>query len=311
MVCVVNFRQLLWFQACVVSRQAFLIPPRNPSNLEVSAMASAALISYGPLMATIWPLVVCAQIACVIHVLRTGRPYWWIWILLVLPLIGIAAYLYLEVRPALGQHWLQNLLWKLKTSSQRIDILESQLAESTTVRNRLSLADELHDAAHFDRECEVLSEGLRGAFKDDATLLMRLAEAHLEAGRSNQAAEIIAKTAPEKSPDSQLQYALLNARLASRQNRPDAEQCFRELLSKKRSEAPRYYYAEHLLAHGRRGEATDILQDVLYQYRRGTVVWRYQEQKWYRAAKQLLRASPGRSIETVAAAALSATPGPN
>src|SRR6478736_9389224 len=139
-------------------------------------MTGAWLGWHGSLMAMIWPVVVMAQIACVIHVLRTGRPYWWIWILFVLPLVGVAAYLYVEVRPSLGKNWLQNLLWRLKTPSQRIEILESQLSESTTVRNRLSLAEELHDAARFDRECDVLSEGLRGAFKDDATLLMRLAE---------------------------------------------------------------------------------------------------------------------------------------
>jgi len=258
-------------------------------------MTGAWLGWHGSLMAMIWPVVVVAQIACVIHVLRTGRPYWWIWILFVLPLVGVAAYLYVEVRPSLGKNWLQNLLWRLKTPSQRIEILESQLSESTTVRNRLSLAEELHDAARFDRECDVLSEGLRGAFKDDATLLMRLAEAHLEADRISQAAEVIARTVPEKSPESQLQFALLKARLASHQNQAEAEKCFQELVDMKRSEGPRYYYAEHLLAQGRRDEATRILNDVLYQYRRGTVVWRYQEKKWYHAAKRLLRAPQSRA----------------
>jgi hypothetical protein len=255
-------------------------------------MTNAWLGWHSALMATVWPVVVGIQIACVIHVLRTGRPFWWIWVLFVLPLVGVAAYLYVEVRPSLGKNWLQNLRWRLKTPSQRIEILELQLAESSTVRNRLSLAENLHEAAQFDRECEVLSEGLRGAFKDDATLLMRLSEAHLEAGRIDQAVEILAKTVPEKSPESQLQFALLKARLASRQNQPEAEKYFQELLDKKRSEGPRYYYAEHLLARGRRDEATQILKDVLYQYRRGTVVWRFQEQQWFHAAKRLLRAPP-------------------
>jgi hypothetical protein len=252
-------------------------------------MSGHLLTWHTPLMAAIWPVVVIAQIACVIHVFRTGRPYWWIWILFAVPLIGVAAYLYVEVRPSLGKHWLHNLLWKLKSPRQRIDLLETQLAESTTVRNRLLLADELHAAAHFDRECDVLSEGLRGAFKDDATLLMRLAEAHLEAGRVDQAEGLISKTTPDNSPESQLQYYLLRARLASRRGEPDAEQMFQELVAKKRSEGPRYYYAEHLLGRGRRDEANCILKDVLNQYRRGTVVWRYQERKWFYAAKRLLR----------------------
>ena len=246
------------------------------------------------LMSALGPLVLLAQIACVIHVLRTGRPYWWIWIIFVVPLIGLAAYLYIEVRPALGKHWFQNLLWNLKSSRERIGLLESQLAESSTVRNRLALSEELHSAAQYDRECEVLAEGLRGAFKDDATLLLRLSEAHLEAGRVVEAAKLHAQTVPEKSPESQLQYALLKARLASRQDQPQAEQLFQELVSKRRSEGPRYYYAEHLLNRGQRVEGVRILNDILYQYRRGTVVWRFQEQKWYRAAKRLLRSPAAR-----------------
>jgi hypothetical protein len=258
-------------------------------------MGVAGLGGYGSAMAFVWPVVVAAQIACVIHVLRTGRPYWWIWILFVVPLIGLAAYLYFEIRPTLGKHWLQNLLWKLKSSQQRIELLEAQLAESTTVRNRLSLADELHAASQFDRECAVLSEGLRGAFKDDATLLMRLAEAHLEAGRSAEAADLVAKTVPEESPDSQLQYALLKARLASQQNQPEADCLFQELVAKKRSEGPRYFYAEHLFRRGQRDDALRILNDILNQYRRGTVVWRFQEQTWYQAAKRLRRSPAARA----------------
>jgi hypothetical protein len=204
------------------------------------------------------------------------------------PLIGLAAYS-MSKFASLGKHWFQNLLWNLKSSRERVALLDSQLAESTTVRNRLALSEELHAAGQYDRECQVIEEGLRGAFKDDATLLMRLAESHLQADRVSEAASFIAKTVPEKSPESQLHYALLKARLASRQNEPQAERLFQELVNKRRSEGPRYYYAEHLLTQGRRDEALRILNDVLFQYRHGTVVWRFQEQKWYRAAKKLLR----------------------
>jgi len=252
-------------------------------------MGSYWLLWQSSLLSFAWPLIVAAQIACVIHVIKTGRPYWWLWIIFVVPLIGLAAYIYLEVRPSLGKPGFQALLWNLKSSRERVRILEEELANSTTVRNRLSLADELHSAGLFDRECEILSEGLRGAFKDDATLLMRLSEAHLEAGRTAEAQQFLDQVVPEKSPDSQLQHALLKARVASRQNEPAAETQLQELAGRKKSEGSRYYYAEHLLRNGRRDEGMTILKDILYQYRRGTVVWRFQERKWYYAAKRLLK----------------------
>jgi hypothetical protein len=86
----------------------------------------------------------------------------------------------------------------------------------------------------------------------------------------------------------QLQHALIKARtLAAQGHLAAAEPLLKELIARKQSEAPRYYYAELLLATGRRDEALPILQDILRQYRRGTVVWRFQERRWYYAARRL------------------------
>jgi hypothetical protein len=252
----------------------------------------------------VWAVSAIAQLACIVHVVKTGRPYWWIMVIFWFPLIGLAAYLFLEVRPSLGKMDWQTFLWRLKSPAERIRILEAQLEDSTTIKNRFALADELHAAGRFDRECEVLAEGLRGAFKDDSQLLMRLSQAHLDAGRPQDAELLLAKTAPERSPDSQLNYALLQARVAAALGRDaEAEPRFQELVNRKKSEGPRYYYAEFLLRNDRAAEALPILKDILHQYRRGTVVWRYQERRWYYAAKRLLKSPPSsiprRSTEAV------------
>lgn len=239
----------------------------------------------------VWLLSGAIQLGCIIHVLRTGRPYWWIYIIFFFPFLGALAYLFFEVRPSVGKFDYRALLWRLKSPQQRIVIREGILEDSNTVRNRLALADELHFAGQFDRECAVLSEGLRGAFKDDATLLMRLSQAHLEAGRSAEAELVLAKTVPEKSPDQQMQYLLLTARVAARRGRPaEAEKIFQDLMAKKKSEGPRYYYAEFLMHSGQRDQANLILRDILLQYRRGTPVWRFVERRWFYAAKALLKA---------------------
>jgi hypothetical protein len=241
----------------------------------------------------VWLLSGAVQLGCIIHVVRSGRPYWWIYVILFFPFLGALAYLFFEVRPSVGKLDWHTLLWRLKSSRERIAIRENVLEESSTIRNRLALADELHSAGLFDRECAVLGEGLRGAFKDDATLLMRLAQAHLEAGRPAEAQQILAKTIPEKSLDAQMQFSLLTARVAARQGRnADAEKLFQELVARKKSEGPRYYYAEFLMRTRRRDEATAILRDILYQYRRGTPVWRFVERRWYYAARRLLKSRP-------------------
>lgn len=230
------------------------------------------------------------QLGCIVHVLKTGRPYWWIWVIFGFPFIGLAAYVYFEVKPW-GKFDLAALQWRLTSPQQRIRILEEQLEDVGTLKNRLALTDELHAAGQYDRECQLLQEGLCGAFKDDSQLLMRLAQAHLEAGRATQAEQILSRTAPERSSDSQRNYALLQARvLGGLERTAEAEQKFQELLSARKSEAPRYYYAEFLLRSGRAEEGRAILQDILHQYRRGTTVWRHLERRWFYAARKLLKA---------------------
>ncbi|WP_254513435.1 tetratricopeptide repeat protein [Anatilimnocola floriformis] len=235
-------------------------------------------------------LLVGVQLFCVIHAIRTGRPYWWIWVIMGFPFIGIAAYVFLEVRPTFGKLNWESFLWKLKSPAQRIAHRREQLEYAPTVKNRFLLAEELHAAEQYGAECDVLADGLQGAFKDDGELLLRLSQAHLAAGRVAEAVTIAARITPERSSEFQARYKLHQARLLGAQGENNqAESQFQELLKQRRSEASRYYYAEFLLATRRNPEAIKILQDILHQYRRGTRVWRHQEGEWYFAAKKLLK----------------------
>ena len=248
------------------------------------AWLSDSLVSVGGF------LLLAVQVVCVIHILRTGRPYWWIWIIWCIPLLGLAAYVYIEVRPTLRKLDLQSLLWNLKGSPERIRILQERLEDSTTIRNRLALADELRRAKQYDQECQVVRAGLCGPFASDGQLLLRLAEANLEAGRNQEADLLFSKIVPERSSDFVQKHKLLKARiLGSLRKDAEAEPIFRELVAAKKSEAPRYYYALYLLSREQKGEASAILRDILHQYRRGTQVWRFQERPWYYATRSLLK----------------------
>lgn len=253
---------------------------------------------FGPLMTYWWFvssfgwLFIALQIFCVVHAIRTGRPYWWIWLIVAFNIIGVAAYLLIEVRPSFGKLNWQDLWWRLQSSRQRIAHRREQLEYAPTVKNRFLLADELHDAGQLDEECKVLTDGLQGAFKDDSETLLRLSQAHLEARRPDEAAKIYARITPERSSEFQNRYRLQQARmLGAKGENNQAEALFQELLKQRRSEAPRYYYAEFLIATRRAPEGKKILQDILHQYRRGTRVWRHQERDWYFAAKKLLKRS--------------------
>lgn len=275
------------------------LPPFDPADPGFDpSLAPHGMPDLGPLgvywwlLASFGWLLFPLQIFCIVHVVRTGRPYWWIWIILAGSFIGVAAYLIVEVRPSFGKLDWQALWWRLKSSAQRIAHRREQLEYAPTVKNRFLLAEELHNAGQLDEECEVLAGGLQGAFKDDAETLLRLSQAHLEAGRVDEAAKIYARITPDRSSEFQGRYKLQQARLlGAKGENIKAETMFQDLLKQRRSEAPRYYLAEFLIATRRGPEGTKILRDILYQYRHGTRVWRHQESQWYFAAKRALRAA--------------------
>lgn len=241
----------------------------------------------------VWGLGVVLQLGCIVHVLKTGRPYYWIFILFWFSYLAVAAYIFFEVRPSVGKFDLESLLWRMKSSDERIRIRREIVEDSGTIKNRLLLADELSAAGRHDEECAVLTEGLRGAFKDDAQLLLRIAEAQLDAGQVDAAHASVEAIEPERTSDFQMKLKLLRARVYSQQRRSEeAESLFAELIALKRNEAPRYYFAQSLLGSARHEEGLRILRDILTRFRRGTPVWRYQERRWYNAAKRLLKRSP-------------------
>ena len=78
------------------------------------------------------------QLALIVHVFKTGRPFWWLWILLIAPVIGGIAYVLVELLPNLSASGGGFTLWKPR--AWRIRDLRAELEESDTVKLRLRLA---------------------------------------------------------------------------------------------------------------------------------------------------------------------------
>jgi len=46
-------------------------------------------------------LTLAAQVLCAIHVVRTGRPYWWLFLIVMVPAVGVIVYFVAELLPGL------------------------------------------------------------------------------------------------------------------------------------------------------------------------------------------------------------------
>src|SRR2546430_4338080 len=135
--------------------------------------ASLVPAGFSPVLGVIGPFLWLVQLALVIHVFRTGRPYWWMWLLFSAPVIGGVAYLVIEVMPTMRSP--RGFFYGLKPRKWRIADLRRELEESETVENRLALAEELFAANDIKGAHEIAVECLKGVFKDDPRTLVEVA----------------------------------------------------------------------------------------------------------------------------------------
>ncbi|MEZ6135011.1 MAG: hypothetical protein R3C53_08895 [Pirellulaceae bacterium] len=238
-------------------------------------------------------IVLIAQVACIYHVMKHGKPFHWIWLIFFFSIIGIVLYVIIEIRPSLGKVNWQAIQWEMMGADNRIVARRQRLEESPTLKNRYLLADELTKAGRSAEAAEVLGEGMQGVFADDAELMLRVVEALQDCGKFQDAAKLLDRIEPSKAPDFHLRYRTALARSWSRSERvQEAETEFHQLMRPQSSERPAYYFSELLQYQGKSTEARQVLQDIIQRYRRGNSVWRFHEERWYQAAVKTLKVLP-------------------
>ena len=135
------------------------------------------------------------QVSLIIHVFRTGRPIWWIFLILFAPGIGSVLYLVLEILPSTGifssvrkaERKVINALdptRELRAAQEAYDL-------TPTVGNRLRLAHASAEIGDFSNAEMLYRDCLEGQFVDDPAALLGHARTLVELGRHKEAIERI------------------------------------------------------------------------------------------------------------------------
>ena len=228
------------------------------------------------------------QLGLIVHVFKTGRPYWWIWILLIAPAIGGLAYVLIELLPALRAPGGATVSWKPR--AWRIHELRAAIEETDTVQLRLTLAAELL-AAHRPAEARAVAEDcLHGVFRDDPHTLAAVARHRLEAGQFNDALAALDLIKIKADRMLALTVTLLRGRalvLAGRH--AEAQAALREIVATHLGEEPRYFLAVSLQQSGDTAAARALWEDIRKRFRRAGRGWRNTEKRWFKLSAERLR----------------------
>lgn len=150
----------------------------------------------------------------IIHVLKTGRPFIWIFVIL-LPGIGPLIYVLMEILPSLtgglAARRAARRVGKLVDPGRSLRQHQLEYERSRNVDTATRLANELVREGRFDDAIRVCEESRGGVFADDPTLLMTLASAQFAKREFGKTIETLdglrAKNPQFRSPDGHLLYA--------------------------------------------------------------------------------------------------------
>lgn len=229
-----------------------------------------------------------------IHAMKTGRPQWWLFILLLVPLIGSIAYVIVELLPSMfrtrgARKVASNIGTMIDPDKEwRERVKQAELVDSVDAKR--ALAEECERKGMWDEAIRLYTAAASGIFADDPAVLTGLARAELGGGDAPAALATLDKLR-ETHPESRSQEAnLLYARALEATGHID------EALEE--YEAVSRYYAGFearsrfgllLLKRGRVAEARQLFQDVVRASSAKPVAITPTDKEWIRVAKANLR----------------------
>lgn len=238
-------------------------------------------------------LIFVLQITVVIHALRTGRPYWWVFVIMAFPVIGTLIYLFVEILPDSRQ---ERAVLKIGTDiakslnpDKELRRRAEELAICGSTHNKLQLAEECTERGHFDDAIRLFESARDGHYQNAADLLLGLARARFLNGEHTIAHGLLQDLKAAHPGYYQQEVAILSARAADAMGEPQA--ALRELeaiLDRSVGLEARYRYAEILWKQGSVDSARNELGRLIEHARRFQIS--AAEREWASRARSALSA---------------------
>ncbi len=226
---------------------------------------------------------------CALHIYKTGRPYWWIAIVMMVPGFGALVYLLFEVIPHSGGS--RHMKRVIKHFDPGVD-LRARLMEVErcgSMQNKAALADELINAAQYDDAIRLYRSAMEGNFSDDIHLQFGLAGAYFWRGDAAEAIgwldKVILKDAKYKFGEATLMRA--RALEGAGQTQQALEQ-YQAILPDYTGEEARSRLILLLLKMGRVEQARQAYKEMEKKIHVAPAYYRREQREFITAAKKAL-----------------------
>ena len=244
-------------------------------------------------MPIIGVVILALQICVVVHAFRTGRPYWWIFVIMAFPIIGSLIYYLVEVAPGSRQeralHQIGRDIVKTVNPDRELHRRAEELAICGSVQNKLALAEECTGRGSFDDAIHLYESAREGQYVNAPDLLLGLARARFFNGDWAIAGELLDALGAAHPDYYRQDVAILKARSVDAcGDHAAALRTLEGILERSVGLEARYRYAEILWRNGEPDRARVELERVLEHAQRFKVS--AAEKQWAKLSRRTLAA---------------------
>ncbi|VAW36410.1 hypothetical protein MNBD_GAMMA01-180 [hydrothermal vent metagenome] len=239
-------------------------------------------------------LMLIIQIAFAVHVVKTGRELYWVYIIILIPGIGVGIYFFTQVLPEIGQsrtvHTAKNSLIKALDPQRELRKKKTQLELANTLDNKLKLAQECLEANMPKDAIELFQACLTGVGQGDADTMVKLAQAHFINNDYQQTLQVldeITSINPDyKSTDGHLLYARSLEKLNKFE---EALQEYAIVSENYPGEEARVRYGLLLLQMDKTDTANQLFNQTISRSKLAPKFYQKKEKYWIKLAKSNLQ----------------------
>jgi hypothetical protein len=237
--------------------------------------------------------VLLAQIVCAVHVVKTGRPYYWIYIVIFAPMVGMLVYFAVEILPdLLGTRTARGAVagvGRALDPGRAMREAERNLAMTPTAGNKAALADAYLDAGRADEAATLYRDTLTGVHANDPALMTGLARAEFARGDFASVEQVL-DALREANPHFQsAECHLLYARSLEEQGKTDlALHEYEALAPYYPGQEARCRYAMLLERAGNHRDSQRLFREVCQSIEMSPRHARRLQREWYDIARRAL-----------------------
>lgn len=237
---------------------------------------------------------IIVQIALIVHVLKTGRPAYWVFIILIAPGIGSLAYFIVEILPEVsGSARARRTVRSVrKTIDPGAGLRQRELEHrlSGSVDAARHLAGELIDGERYQEAIEHYESALTGIYEHDPDLLLGLATAQFGAGQFAEARQTLDRLMQHNPDFRSADGHLIYARSAEACGDDDkALEEYAAVAAYYAGAEAQFRYGLFLEKTGKKDEALEQFADIVSAAELAPRHYRKAQREWINEAKEGVR----------------------